>query len=93
MIQPKQDDTFLCDRGDDIDNAVYDAICALSPGKKPEWDMSFIGPAADMLVYVMQNHGLETCRPWQNEDEEICYSLQDERCEHCPHEQEMEMSM
>lgn len=88
-----KDDDLLCKQGDEIYYAVYGAICALSPGEKPEWDMSVIGPATDALVSTMEDHGLATCYPWQDENEDICYSLPDDRCEHCQRGQEMDMSM
>lgn len=88
-----KDEDLLCSQGDEIYNAVYEAICALSPGEKPEWDMAFIGPAADALVSTMEEQGLATCYPWQNENEDICYSLPNDRCEYCQRGQNMEMSM
>ena len=55
--------------------------------------MAVIGPATDALVSTMEEHGLATCYPWQDENEDICYSLPDDRCEHCQRGQDMSLSM
>ena len=88
-----KDDDLLCKQGDAIYNAIYDAICALSPGEKPEWDMALIGPVTEAVVETMEKQGLAVCYPWQDENEDICYSLPDDRCEHCRRGQEMDMSI
>lgn len=88
-----KDEDLLCKQSDAIYNAVYDAICALSPGEKPEWDAAIICPAVDALVNVMEDHGLAVCYPWQDENEDICYSLPDDRCEHCQCGQSMNLSL
>mgnify|MGYP006897807703 CR=1 FL=1 len=86
-----RDEDLLCSQNEVIYNAVYNAICALSPDTKPEWDMAVIGEATDSIVEIMQKMNLETCYPWQNENEDICYSQQAERCAYCKHDMEMSM--
>ena len=79
----KGDPDLLCSAGDEIDNAVFKAILSLSPSKnRIEWDMSIIGAATDAIESVMEQHGLKVCRPWEDEDETICYRTGD-RCKHC----------
>lgn len=79
-----KDDTLLCEHNDIIYNAIHAAINALSAKGPQEWDMSVIGEATDALTGIMERHGIAVCYPWENEDEDICYSLQGDRCEHCP---------
>jgi len=79
-----KDDTLLCEHNDDIYNAIHAAINALSANGPQEWNMTVIGEATEALVEVMEKFGISVCYPWENEDEDICYSLQDERCESCP---------
>lgn len=87
MKGKRQDDDLLCSAGDEIDNAVFAAILSLSPSdNRPEWDMSLIGAAADAIESVMEQYGLKICRPWQDEDETICYCTED-RCTHCTRSQ------
>lgn len=76
------DDDLLCEAGDIIENAVYQAIQSLCPVKL-EWDMALIGPTADAIEAVLKKHGKPTCRPWEDENQNICYSLEKERCAHC----------
>lgn len=78
-----KDDDLLCTAGDEIDNAVFRAIFALSPPQSGlEWDKSLIGEAADAIKSVMERHGLKACHPWQNEDGTICYRTGD-HCSYC----------
>ena len=87
MKGKRQDDDLLCSAGDEIDNAVFAAILSLSPSEnRPEWDMSLIGEATDAIESVMERHGLKVCRPWQDEDETICYCTED-RCKYCTRSQ------
>lgn len=80
---PRSDDDLLCEAGDEIDNAVFDAIQALSP-EKLEWDMRYIGNVTEAIESAMESFNVPTCHPWQDDDEHICYSLENERCQHCP---------
>lgn len=80
---PVPDDDLLCEAGDEIDNAVFDAICAMTV-KKPEWDMSIIGEVEDAIEEILKRHNIPVCRPWENEDGHICHSIPEERCKHCP---------
>ena len=77
------DDDLLCTAGDEIDNAVFRAIFALSPPQSGlEWDKSLIGEATDAIKSVMERHGLKVCHPWQDEDGTICCHTED-HCSYC----------
>lgn len=78
-----KDSDLLCAAGDEVGNAVFAAILSLSASEnRPEWDMSIIGAATDAIESVMEQHGLKVCRPWEDQDEVICYQTED-RCSHC----------
>lgn len=79
---PRPDDDLLCEAGDQIDNAVFNAIQALSD-KKLDWDMYYIGNVTTAIESAMESFGVPSCHPWQDDDENICYSLNNERCAHC----------
>lgn len=51
-------------------------------GQEPEWDMSVIGDATDMIETFLETQGLHVCRPWQDDEECICWST-NERCPWC----------
>ncbi len=61
-IYPNEDDELLCEAGDQIDNAVFDAINALSP-QKLEWDMCFIGHVTIALEKAMESFEIPACHP------------------------------
>lgn len=82
QMTPRHDDDLLCEAGDLIDNAVFNAIQALSD-KKIEWDMRYIGSVAEAIESAMESFGVPSCHPWQDDEENICYSLDNERCPHC----------
>lgn len=83
QICPHGDDNFLCAMGDYIDNAVFAAIQTLvAPDKKLDWDMSLIAPVAQYIDDLLTKRGINTCRPWQDDDENICYST-DGGCSYC----------
>lgn len=78
-----RDDGFLCERGDEIDNAVFEAIQAIAhPETEVEWSMELIGAVNDFIENLLLAHHLPVCHPWHNEDETICYKTAD-RCKHC----------
>lgn len=79
---PRPDDDLLCEAGDQIDNAVFNAIQVLSD-KKLDWDMHYIGNVTMAIESAMESFGVPSCHPWQDDDENICYSLDNERCAHC----------
>jgi hypothetical protein len=77
------DDDLLCEAGDRIDNAVHAALSSLCVNEL-DWDLSLIGPATEALEALLVARGIPTCHPWENENGNICYSLSEERCAHCP---------
>lgn len=78
-----KDSSFLCESGDRIDNAVFDAIMSIAhDGKSLRWDMEFIGEVKDFIEHMLSERDIPTCHPWQNGNGHICYSTT-ERCEHC----------
>ena len=79
---------FLCEKMDEIDNAVFDAFAMMAPrGEEPtEWDQHYIGQIADHIQHVMQKNKMHNCYPsYVGEDEVPCYRSED-RCEWCPFE-------
>ena len=82
-VKPLSDDNLLCEAGDVIDNAAFDLLSALS-SEKLEWDMQIIGEVVNAVEGILKQFNIPCCRPWQNENEHICYSLPNERCAHCP---------
>ncbi len=80
--ESQRDDDFLCDRGDEIDNAVFDAICALAqPDTEVEWSMEMIGAVNDFIESMLTDHKIPTCYP-HHENDVICYKTAN-RCKHC----------
>lgn len=78
-----KDDDLLCEAGDRIDNAVFEAIMSIAHHvKKLDWDMSLIGPVSDFIERLLTERGISTCHPWQDENECICYATSD-RCKYC----------
>ena len=125
-IVKKTDEDLLCEKGDEICNAVHNVIIAVaknsdidsaiqeaidslactefhaSPEDKtrivqyvrkhlkdmqfedgePVWDMHYIGDLTEWIEYELNNANIDTCYPWQDDNEYICYSLK-ACCEHC----------
>lgn len=74
---------FLVDKNDSIDNAVFHALRSLMANPDSfEWDMFYIGEAAELLEEFLKENKFEVCHPWHDENETICY-LTDERCPYC----------
>lgn len=77
---------LLCERGDIIDNAVYNMLLEVTG--KPEsdlpWDMAVIGPVADVVESTLASHGIHICRPYYADDEIPCYKVADCECTACP---------
>ena len=80
-----KDENLLCDRNGDIYEAVQNALHVLSVQESLEWDMSVISEATDSLIEILQRHNIPVCYPWEDEDADICYSLIEDRCDHCGH--------
>lgn len=78
--------TFITERNDEIDNAVFQAIQSIHHHNTTDlvWNMSLIGEVADYIESLLQKCGFPTCHPWYYDaDEEIpCYDSCD-RCAHC----------
>ena len=78
---------LLCERGDIIDNAIYNMILEIT-GKTDiglPWDMSIISPIADAAQSTLASHGIHICRPYYEGDDEIpCYKVADCECAACP---------
>lgn len=75
------DDDLFCEAGDEIGNAVHQALAALSYNHL-DWDMALIGEAATALESILNKHGKCCCYPFVDEDGCICYASED-RCKHC----------
>lgn len=50
--------------------------------EEPEWNMGVIGDVTDAIEGLMSDSGVETCHPWQDDEECICYCTE-ERCPYC----------
>lgn len=48
----------------------------------PDWSMQVIGDLTGWIEYELHNANIDTCYPWQDDNEYICYSLE-ARCKHC----------
>ena len=81
LIEPHQNDEFLCGQNDLIDNSVFDAIQSVAYNKI-DWNMEMIGEVTMCIERVLTEHKIPICHPWEDDDENICYSTCD-RCEHC----------
>lgn len=78
-----KDNDLLCEAGDRIDNAVFEAIKSMAhDGEKLEWDMSLTGEIKECIESLLKERGIDACYPWQDENECICYATSD-RCKHC----------
>lgn len=82
---PHSDDDLLCQAGDTIDNAVFAAISALCPVPL-EWDINLIAEITDTIEAALGKRNLPACRPWEDEEQNICYSTSD-RCSYCKRQQ------
>lgn len=74
---------LLCDENNPIYTAVHNAICKLSAGEEPAWDMEMIADATDAIIDVMRERNIPVCYPWMDEDKQLCCTLPDGRCSHC----------
>lgn len=78
-----KDDDLLCESANRIGNAVFEAICSIACKEEQlEWDMSLVGPVAEYIEDTLGRRGINTCYPWEDENECICYAT-DGRCKHC----------
>lgn len=86
---------FLCERNDVLDNAAYQLLCmAANPDYQPdspnglgnlEWNMALIGELLDCAEEILMKHGIATCRPfYEGEDEIICCNGEDCKNANCP---------
>lgn len=78
-----KDEQFLINRNDNIDNAVENVIYILlvDPNKythNMEITHKITHYAKDLLI----EQGLDTCHPWIDEKNDICYSTF-QRCKYC----------
>lgn len=68
---------FLTARNDEIDQAAFALLCALS-GSQLVWDMEKIGTLVDAAEALLTERGVNTCRPfYEGEDETPCISGKD----------------
>lgn len=81
--EPVSDDNLLCEAADAIDNAAHALLTVLS-AVPMEWNTSLIAKVVDAAEAILKAANIPACRPWEDEDQHICYSLPDERCAHCP---------
>ncbi len=51
----------------------------------PDWNMEIIGTLTDLIEKELMDAGIDTCHPWNDCDEHICYAGPD-RCRHCRHD-------
>jgi len=73
---------FLTNKNDVIDGTVFEAIRSLiQDGDNVEWNMQIIGEVTDTIESMLIERGFETCHPWYDEDENICYKV--DRCVYC----------
>ena len=75
-------DKLLCDRNDDIDNAVWNAVATMA-SKEIDWDMEIIGRVEEFIESVLAYKGIGVCHPWEDEDETLC-CCGEEPCPYCP---------
>lgn len=75
------DEDLLCEAGDKIDNASFDALCALS-AVPLEWDMEKIALVNEAIEDILSRFNIPTCHPWENGENTICYAT-NERCSYC----------
>jgi hypothetical protein len=65
----------MCQRNDEIDNAVYDCICILAE-KDLEWNMEVIGDVTDSIKGALSRHSIRVRHPGiainENGIEEYC---------------------
>lgn len=59
----EQFEDFLCQRGDEIDNAAFDALYELS-GRKLEWDISMIRELVEYAKQLLKDKEISFCDPY-----------------------------
>ena len=64
-----------------VENKLEDKRMGYEVGV-PDWSIQVIGDLTEWIEYELNNANIDTCYPWQDDNEYICYSL--EACyEHC----------
>lgn len=64
-----------------VENKLEDKRMGYEVGV-PDWSIQVIGDLTEWIEYELNNANIDTCYPWQDDNECICYSLE-ACCEHC----------
>lgn len=64
-----------------VENKLEDKRMGYEVGV-PDWSIQVIGDLTEWIEYELNNANIDTCYPWQDDNEYICYSLE-ACCEHC----------
>lgn len=64
-----QFEDFLTAQNDEICNAAFELIKAMTRNPEIEWDMYYIGEVADVVAESLKKLGLEICYPFYTEGE------------------------
>lgn len=84
MLKGKE---LLCTANNAIYNSAFQALNFLT-NDELEWDVNIIAEATDALEAILEKRGFSVCHPWEDEEENICYSTPD-RCQGCPYAEEV----
>ena len=82
---PHPDGDLLCDAANKQEAAVQGLVDALAIEAGTVLDASFVQSTIDFVenLLMTKKRSVNICRPWENEDGNICYSLAGERCAYC----------
>lgn len=64
-----------------VENKLEDKRMGYEVGV-PDWSIQVIGDLTEWIEYELDNANIDTCYPWQDDNEYICYSLE-ACCKHC----------
>lgn len=85
----KQFEDFLTAQNDEICQAAFEFIKAITRNPDMEWDMYYIGEIVDVVGETLKELGLEVCYPFYSEDDsgkdrKPCYLIDECKKTDCP---------
>lgn len=79
MNKKEMFENYLCERGDEIENEMFNFIKLFSLSN-PEWDINMIRTCIDAVQNALEDKGVYVCNPYHGENDTPCFSLSE--CKH-----------